>query len=81
MKEEFELFTTSRRNRFPLGNSLGTLNRVTTPQEDKEIVRDYTAGASVKSLAPDYGVSHQTVINVLRRQGVPIRKRGRPKCT
>src|SRR5258708_38889850 len=42
----------------------------------QELIADYQAGATVFRLGDQFGISRQTVSKILRRHGVPIRRRG-----
>jgi hypothetical protein len=46
------------------------------PEVIKNMIADYLAGASTRQLARDYGVAKTSVVNVLRRQGIPVRPQG-----
>jgi hypothetical protein len=41
----------------------------------RELIAGYLAGATVHELGDRFGIEHRTVSNVLRRHGVPTRRR------
>ena len=46
------------------------------PEAIKNLTADYLAGAPTRELAARYGIAKTTVINLLLRQGIPLRPRG-----
>lgn len=51
--------------------------RLTTPQQDAEIVRRYVAGESAKSLATEFGfLAHQSVLQRVRAAGQSVAAQG-----
>lgn len=53
--------------------------RTTRYDRMDEMIRDYNAGASLKSVAARYGVDFCDLSRRLRREGVTMRPRGRPR--
>lgn len=54
-----------------------TMNYAVTPDREEEIIKRYTAGATTRELATDFGVDHSTINRTLRRAGTPLRAKGR----
>lgn len=52
-------------------------NSKLSDQDVKAICKAYEGGASSTELAGDYGVSTNTILNTLRREGVTVRPRGK----
>lgn len=46
---------------------------------DLEIARKYNEGATLRSLEKDFKITHERIRQILDRQGVKIRKQGRPR--
>lgn len=54
-------------------------NRRNSPEAEREIVRLYQDGASMAALGEQFGCHLQTIANVLRRHGTPVRAAGGPE--
>jgi AraC-like DNA-binding protein len=46
--------------------------------EDAQVITGYTGGLTVAQCAGEFGTTPRTVLNILRRHGVPTRTRGKP---
>lgn len=53
--------------------------RKLTPQDEADIRKAYEQGASLKSLAKQYGISHMTISRSVERAGGQTRETGRPR--
>lgn len=56
--------------------TIETAQTILTASEVDQLVGDYLAGMSVKSLAERYGIHRATVFSHLRRRDVPSRRPG-----
>lgn len=45
------------------------------PKDEIGIVKSYKSGASMKVICDDYGISHFKMYSVLRKNGVPLRRK------
>lgn len=58
---------------------LATLTRTARPlaaEKTKELVAAYVAGDPVRDLADRFQISHETVNQIVRKRGIPLRPRG-----
>lgn len=55
--------------------------RFVTPEQDKQLARDYTAGMTLVELEAKHGLSHNAVLRALRRGAVEMRGQGRRKTS
>lgn len=46
---------------------------------DRSIIKCYRGGSHLRDVAAQHDVSHETVRKVLKRHGVELRGRGRPR--
>ena len=65
-----------RDDRGPVVRTIETAQTFLTASEVDQLVGDYLAGMSVKSLAERYGIHRATVFSHLRRRNVPSRRPG-----
>lgn len=65
-----------RDDRGPVVRTVETAQTFLTASEVDQLVGDYLAGMSVKSLAERYGIHRATVFSHLRRRNVPSRRPG-----
>lgn len=68
--------STPRDDRGPVVRTIETAQTFLTASEVDQLVGDYLAGMSVKSLAERYGIHRATVFSHLRRRSVPSRRPG-----
>ena len=61
-------------------NERSTYNRIRHSASLAAIARRYAEGEAMTRITADYDVDPGTVRNIARRQGVPIRRRGRPEA-
>lgn len=47
--------------------------------QGEEAVALYQSGNSIRKIAEQFCVSHMTIKRVLKKQGIPLRRAGRPK--
>ncbi len=65
-----------RDDRGPVVRTIETAQTFLTASEVDQLVGDYLAGMSVKTLAERYGIHRATVFSHLRRRNVPSRRPG-----
>lgn len=58
--------------------SIGTPQTFLNPDQVTSLVAMYQTGASVRDVAEHFGVAHTTALAHLKRQSVPMRRRGLP---
>ena len=58
---------------------IGEVNRVTTPEQESNIIREYQLGGTLRGLSRTYNFDRSVIQRVLRENGVQLRSQSLPK--